>query len=63
MEVIIDEVVSRIRVVDGGTLLSPAVARELVRLTLQAAREERERERRREAETRLRGATGGEPGR
>ncbi|MDO9712903.1 hypothetical protein [Paracraurococcus lichenis] len=53
MEVIIEEVVSRIRAVDGQALLSPAVARELVRMTLDAARDERERETRREAETRL----------
>lgn len=63
MEVVIDEVVSRIRAVDGQTLLSPQVARELVRLTLDAARDERERERRRDEETRIPGASGGEPGR
>ena len=63
MEVVIDEVVSRIRAVDGQTLLSPQVARELVRLTLDAARDERERERRRDEEIRIPGASGGEPGR
>jgi hypothetical protein len=56
MDVVIEEVVSRIRAVDGQALLAPSVAQELVRLTLEAAREEREREKRREAETRLRGA-------
>lgn len=63
MEVVIEEVVSRIRAVDGQTLLSPAVARELVRLTLEAVHDDREREKRREAETRIPGAAGGEPGR
>jgi hypothetical protein len=63
MEVIIDEVVSRIRAVDGQALLSPAITRELVRLTLEAVRAEREHEMRREAETRLACAGGGEPGR
>ena len=63
MEVIIDEIVSRIRAVDGQTLLSPAVTRELVRLTLEAVREEREHEMRRAADTRLCGAAGGESGR
>ena len=58
MEVVIVEVVSGIRAVDGQTLLSPQVARGLVRLTLDAARDERERERRREEETRIRGASG-----
>jgi hypothetical protein len=63
MEVVIEEVVSRVRAVDGQTLLSPAVARELLRLTLEAVRDEREREKRREAETRLPGAATGKSGR
>jgi hypothetical protein len=63
MEVVIEEVVSRIRAVDGQTLLSPAVARELVRLTLEAVHDQSEREKRREAETRLPGAGHGERGR
>ena len=57
MEVVIEEVVSRVRAVDGQTLLSPAVARELVRLTMEAVQDQRERDKRREAETRLPGAT------
>jgi hypothetical protein len=62
MEVVIEEVVSRVRAVDGQTLLSPAVVRELLRFTLEAARDEREREKRRDAETKLPGAAAGRSG-
>ena len=51
----IDEVVSTIRAIDGATLVSPQVMRQLVRAVVQAVNDHQEHEMRAAAERRITG--------
>lgn len=51
MDVIIEEVVSTVRAVDGAVLLDPRVVAQIVRAVMAAVEGTREQDKRREADT------------
>jgi hypothetical protein len=59
MDVLIEEIVSQVRAIDGGTSLPEPMLRQIVGAVVEAMRRERDRERRLEAEHDLRGIGGG----
>jgi hypothetical protein len=56
MQVIVDEIVTTVRAVDGDSVLAPKTLQAIVRAVLQAVAEQKAHERRAEAELRLDGA-------
>lgn len=52
-EVIIDEIVAKVRTVDSSTLLDPRLVRRLVEAVLAGTDERRDRERRRREDSRI----------
>ena len=52
-EVIIDEIVAKVRTVDSGALLDPRLVRRLVQAVLAGTDERRDRERRRHEDSRI----------
>jgi hypothetical protein len=52
-EVIIDEIVAKVRTVDSGALLDPRLVRRLVQAVLAGTDERRDRERRRREDSRI----------
>jgi len=61
MDVQIGEVVSTVRAVDGDSLLSPQAMDKIVRLVLQAVRDQEEHRKRVRAEQRITSGVGHEP--
>ncbi len=60
MDVMIEEIVSHVRAVDGGSALPEPMLRQIVTAVVEAMRRERDHERRIEAEQDIRGLGGGD---